>query len=320
MTKKKVISYILLFSFISVCIGIIIGKNFTIFYYKKEYSIGIYFGSNPFNMVSSDNVVNPVISYKNITDVNARFVADPFMVNEKNVWYMFFEVFNDDDNQGDIGLATSIDGIHWEYKKIVINEPFHLSYPYIFKMKGEYYLIPESARDYSIRLYKAIEFPYKWKLVGKLLKGNFKDTSVIFYNNMWYLFSDSSCNSDTLSLFYSKSLLGPWLEHPKSPIVLNNPHIARPGGRIKLINNNLYRFTQDDFPTYGRQVRVFKIKILSTIDYQEEEIPESPIIKASGGGWNADGMHNMDLHQIDEENWIACVDGLRKPIGFRISF
>ena len=322
MPKKKTTFIVVLFSFLFLLIGIIVGKyfGFPFFYNRTDISIGIYLGSNPFNMVSQDNITNPVISYKNVTDIKAEFVADPFMIKGKKVWYMFFEVLNADDNQGDIGLATSEDGIRWRYKKIVLNEPFHLSYPYVFAWRGEYYLIPESAHDYSIRLYKATDFPYRWKFIGKLLKGIYKDPSVIFYNNKWYLFADSSFKNDLLRLYYSDNLLGPWLEHPKSPIVEKNPHIARPGGRIKLIDNKLYRFAQDDYPTYGHQIRTFEIKNLSTTEYQENEISESPIFKASGSGWNAHGMHHIDLHKFSEKSWIACVDGIRRPIGFRLKF
>ena len=59
-------------------------------------------------------------------------VADPFMVFENGTWYMFFEAMNDFESRGVIGLATSEDGLSWQYQKIILNESFHLSYPYVF--------------------------------------------------------------------------------------------------------------------------------------------------------------------------------------------
>lgn len=55
------------------------------------------------------------------------------MVCQDGRWYMFFEVMNQDSDRGEIGLALSDDGIHWEYSQIVLVEPFHLSYPHVFR-------------------------------------------------------------------------------------------------------------------------------------------------------------------------------------------
>ncbi|MDL1984792.1 MAG: hypothetical protein LWX54_11500 [Deltaproteobacteria bacterium] len=76
-----------------------------------------------------------------------------------------------------------------------------------------------------------------------------------------------------------------------------------------MLNGRIIRYTQDDFPTYGNQIRVFEITKLTAADYEEEEMNESPILKKSGTGWNGFGMHHIDPHKINEENWIAVVDG-----------
>ena len=62
---------------------------------------------------------------------------------------------------GDIGLAVSDDGINWSYKQIVLDEPFHMSYPYVFKWQEDFYMIPESQEANSVRLYRALDFPTK---------------------------------------------------------------------------------------------------------------------------------------------------------------
>ena len=46
------------------------------------------------------------------------------MVCQDGRWYLFFEVMNQDSDRGEIGLALSDDGIHWEYSRIVLVEPF----------------------------------------------------------------------------------------------------------------------------------------------------------------------------------------------------
>jgi hypothetical protein len=281
---------------------------------RYDWSIGIYTGDSPFNLNSPVNITNPVLTSQDVTDVTAQFVADPFMVYENGMWYMFFEVFNGQSNQGEIGLATSYDGYKWNYQQIVLRELFHLSYPYIFKWENSYYMIPECATTKSIRLYKAIEFPYRWSFVQELLKGNdFVDSSIFEFNNFWWLLTTSP-EGKNLHLYYSDDLLGNWQQHPQSPVVKNNRHIARPGGRVIVLNGQIFRYTQDVDGNYGNKVWAYEIVNLTTNNYAEKAVKEKPIIQASGSGWNQRGMHNIDPHQICQNQWVACVDGYKMAL------
>jgi hypothetical protein len=259
------------------------------------------------------NVKNPVLTWENVTDIPARFVADPFMIRANQFWYMFFEVMNRENGKGEIGLAVSDDALNWKYQQIVLAEPYHLSYPYVFEWQHEYYMIPESYMAGAVRLYKATLFPTKWSFAGTLLAGPYyADPSILRYQNKWWLFVDASLNiqHDTLRLFWTETLTGVWFEHPRSPIIFGNPHIARPAGRLTVFGDKLVRFAQDCYPTYGNQVYAFEITQLSTTEYQEQEMSKSPVIKASGAGWNESGMHQIDPHLTQGGRWIACVDGL----------
>ena len=123
-----------------------------------------------------------------------------------------------------------------------------------------------------------------------------------------------------LRLFYARNLTGPWIEHPKSPIVRCDCHKARPGGRVLLVHGRVIRFAQDDCQAYGRSVRAFEVLELTPENYLEREVPESPILEPSGSGWNADGMHNLDAHPLGNNTWIACVDGYRRSIVFGLKY
>jgi len=85
-----------------------------------------------------------VLTAGDIVDVRAAFVADPFMILRKGVWYLFFEVLRDYTRTGEIGLAVSEDLVRWLYQKIVLRESFHLSYPHVFEWEGSYYMVPET--------------------------------------------------------------------------------------------------------------------------------------------------------------------------------
>lgn len=276
------------------------------------WSIGIYSGPSPYRLSPASGARNPVLTRDDVTDVRALFVADPFMIRRHDSWYMFFEVYNYDTARGEIGLATSKDGLAWQYEHIVLREPFHLSYPYIFEVDGRYYMIPESHQAQSVRLYEARIFPTEWTLSKVLISGQrFSDNSIFRYGDRWWLFSEANpeMKHDTLRLYSSKDLRGPWQEHPTSPIIRNDAHTARPAGRVIVWNNLPIRFAQDCAPIYGTRIRAFEISELSTLTYQENPASRSPLLGPGYREWNVGGMHHIDLHPLNSSEWIAAVDG-----------
>jgi len=283
-----------------------------------EYSIGIYTGTSPFDLSPCGDIKNPVLTAQDVTDVDAEFVADPFMVREDGTWYMFFEVLNRQSGHGDIGLAVSEDGCRWEYKQIVLDEPFHLSYPGVFKWEGEYYMVPETRLAYAVRLYKAEEFPFKWRYVQDLVAGNYLDPTLFNDGQRWWMFAGERC--DVLHLFHADDLEGPWVRHPASPVVKLDGDIARPGGPVIRYDGRYYRYTQDCDPTYGNQVRAFEITILTPERYEERPVESNPIVQATGRGWNAEQMHHVDAHYVDGVGWIAVVDGYGTRLVYGLAY
>ena len=269
------------------------------------WSIAIYKGISPFDLQPAP----PVLTNADITDIPADFVADPFMLRRDHTWYLFFEVMHSETKLGEIGLATSHDALNWTYDRIVLKEPFHLSYPYVFEWQNEFYMLPETLNAGAVCLYKALDFPYNWIQVAELLKGKHADPSLLRFNDRWWLFTCSPpYQHDTLRLYFADELTGPWTEHPKSPLIQNDKCRARPAGRILKLGNRPFRFAQDCALRYGSSVRAFEITNLTKDNYTEVEL-RIPILKASGNGWNAKGMHHIDAHQQPDGHWLACVDG-----------
>lgn len=278
---------------------------------RKSWSIGIYVGESPFQFRQPPGLINPVLSREDICDVPASFVADPFMIRTGDGWHMFFEIKNWLSRKGEIGVARSKDGFEWRYQQVVLDEPFHLSYPYVFEWNNDYYMIPETLQPGHVRLYRAISFPTKWSYVGPLVDGAFADPSIFLYEGRWWLFVCATpYRHDTLRLYFADDLMGPWVEHEKSPLVEGNANIARPGGRVIIYEGKPIRYTQDCFPAYGTQVRAFEICELTPTSYSEQESANSPVLTPSGTtGWSGEGMHHVDPHLTPEGLWIASVDG-----------
>lgn len=273
----------------------------------EQWSIGIYEGTSPTNLKASPAVSNPVLTASNVNDIAADFVADPFLMRTEETWYMFFEVVNTRSKRGEIAYAQSQDGRDWHYGQVVLREPFHLSYPYVFQWQQEYYMIPESHAAAAVRLYKAVDFPVSWQPMATLLHGSYDDPTLFRHDDVWWLFASNW--HDKLRLFYADELLGPWVEHAQSPIQEDNMRHARPAGRIVKDGQYIYRFAQDCLPDYGMRVHAFEITKLTKTTYEERQIDGNPILEGSGSGWNKTRMHHMDAHKIGPNQWLAAVDG-----------
>ena len=280
----------------------------------QEFSIGIAIGDSPFALRLPDWLKNPVLTRRSVTDVPAVMVADPFMCRdeEEGCWYLFFEVVNHLNGRGEIGLAVSNDAMVWEYQRIVLAEPFHLSYPYVFRWEGTYYMIPERSRGGSVTLYRADKFPNQWVPIGNLLEGKrYVDSSILRYDDRWWLFTDAGVDlaHPVLRLYFADQLKGPWQEHPSSPIRKDDPHFTRPAGRVVVVGGMPIRFAQDVYPVYGASVSAFAITKLTATEYEERPASDRPILSAGSERWNLHGMHHVDAHQRPDGSWIACVDG-----------
>jgi len=108
---------------VSIALGKKCGDN------EGEWSIGFVYGKDPFSFTApgapsiyrNDSfpcIRNPVIDCNFVTDVDASFVADPFMFMPEGIygnWYGFFEVKNTDPKlrrkHGQIGAAVSEDQV-----------------------------------------------------------------------------------------------------------------------------------------------------------------------------------------------------------------
>lgn len=280
-------------------------------YYRKDiWSIGIFESRDLINIYENKAVKNPVLTKSDINDVKAKFLADPFIIKGKDSWYMLFEVYDEIKNKGVIGAASSVDGYNWSYDKVVLEEKFHLSYPYVFKYNSEYYMIPECGESNFIKIYKSSNFPYDWSLIGNIIEGTYWDPSIFRYEDKWWMLAASSeSNSYSLHLFYSENLAFGWESHPGNPLIKNSLGFARPGGRVVVCENKLIRYSQDCTDYYGRLVRAFEINKISTSEYEETykgvAIKDSQIKKS----WNKDGMHTICMEKLNNDKWIAAVDG-----------
>ena len=206
-----------------------------------------------------------------------HFLADPFVHRFKGEDYCFVEAFNYLEKKAQIDVYKLIED-KYEYLGIALKEDFHLSFPYIFEFKENVYMIPESAKNKDIRLYKAVNFPFDWELEEVLIDNiDAADSLVFHHNKKWWLFTnvDPLMKGDhnfQLDIYYSDSLLkGDWIPHKQNPVILE-PTFARNGG-ILFSEDNIYRVGQKFgfYKKYGLGFSIRKILHLDEESYIESE-------------------------------------------------
>jgi hypothetical protein len=273
---------------------------------SREWSIGLYRGTSPLDLEPAGP--NPVLRAADL-GIDATFVADPFLLRRHDRLFLFFEAWRRGSGQGDIAWAEQDARGVFRFSGIALDEPFHLSYPFVFEHGGEVYLIPESKARREVRLYVARPFPNRFALRRVLLSGKgYADSCLVAWHGRFYLFT--SPDNGTLELFYADTLEGPYRPHARSPVVSEDDCAARPGGRPIVWQGRIIRFAQCDRPVYGTSVRAFEVTELSPSGYAERPVGRDPLLAGSGAGWNAGGMHQL-APLVDARGVLAAVDGWR---------
>ena len=207
-----------------------------------------------------------------------RLWADPHTFRQNGSYYIFIEEKLYATRKGHISyIKLNEDGTSTKPQK-VLETPYHLSYPFIFKWNNILYMIPESSAINAIALYRCIQFPDKWKFVHYLMENVCAvDATLHFCNNKWWLFTNikthpGATNWDQLFLFYADTPLSrEWKSHVKNPII-SDAMRARPAGKILKLNGKLIRPSQDCSSRYGAGIRFNEIIKISPEEYLEREI------------------------------------------------
>lgn len=93
--------------------------------------------------------------------------ADPMPVSIGNKDFVFVEMYDKLRKKGFIGISETDEQGSLRKPQRVIEEEFHLSFPYVFKHNNAYFMIPECSESGQIRIYKMGADPYHWNIYLK---------------------------------------------------------------------------------------------------------------------------------------------------------
>lgn len=214
---------------------------------------------------------------KIIPNIKNHYFADPFVIEHRQKVYIFCEDYSIESRKGTIRLFEFLGNGFIDHGKI-LDEPFHLSFPYIFQYRSEHYMIPEATENGRLTLYKALAFPFGWVPHSVLpSKINGADPMIFEFQDKWWLFVNTNnyeCSDygSALSIYWSKTPLdGKWISHPSNPVI-GPSNTARNAGMD--FSESIYkRFAQiQEVGVYGAGLNVNEIEILNEVQYKERTV------------------------------------------------
>ena len=195
------------------------------------------------------------------------FVADPFLFHYKGSNWLFYETVGAD-WKGKIGCFREENG-SWIQQGIVLEQPWHMSYPQVFEEDGHVYMIPEQSASGTVCLYEAKDFPYKWEKCAVLIERPFADATLLRKDGHYYLACYEIPPHECAELWHAPTLFGPWERHPCWNHINQSPRLRRCGGAFLERDGQLYRMAQDCNGGYGKRLFSVPVKTITPTAYEE---------------------------------------------------
>lgn len=229
-------------------------------------------------------------SFRVLAGEAGSFFADPFPFPYRGKNFIFFEKYLYSKNRGCIVVVTVDRSGAVSEPQIVLEEPHHLSYPFVFEMDGQIWMIPESAAARNVSLYRAVEFPYRWTHVACLMEGieGYDATPLHHQGGIWFFICLrlwKSTSWDVLNLYRADSLTGSWTPHAAKPVLID-ARFSRPAGAFIQHGGHTLRPVQDCSQRYGGAVTFCRLDALG-----EQEFGQTPVGRIRTGAF---GCHTYN--------------------------
>ncbi len=216
--------------------------------------------------------------FKDILPPRDRMWADPFIIEKDGTFYLYIEEMIYAKGHGHISMMTMDRDGNWTNPVPIIEMPYHMSYPFVFEYENQWYMIPETAENRTVDLYKCTQFPDKWEKTSTLMSDIFAvDSTLLEHEGKWWMFttvkeSEHTNCLDELHIYYADSPLSTeWTPHPRNP-VSTDVRNARPAGAIFESGGSLYRPAQNGSNHYGYGMNINLIEVLDTENYKERTV------------------------------------------------
>lgn len=233
-------------------------------------------------------------SWRVVPDPGFRFYADPFPVVHASRTYLFVEDFDHRQQKGVISVIPFDGNGARGPAQPVLEESWHLSYPFVFEWDKQIWMIPESSANRTVTLYRADPFPTRWVRECVLLDDiEASDATLLIRGGRFWMFAATRDGagswSDTLSIFQASSLSGPWEAHRANPVLVDQA-AARPAGAMFEQKGVLWRPVQDCSQGYGTGIGLAAVTALDNNRFEQNV---KAVIRAPAD-WPGRRLHTLN--------------------------
>jgi len=121
-------------------------------------------------------------SFTRIDSPKDRFWADPFIITSEGRYFLFVEEFINKTKKGHISVLETNNKGEIISTKTIIDQPYHMAYPFIFEHDGTFYMIPDTSQNKTIEIYQCKAFPDKWELVKVLMNDVYAADTTLYFD------------------------------------------------------------------------------------------------------------------------------------------
>lgn len=229
-------------------------------------------------------------------------MADPFLCEAAGSQFLLFEEVATGQSRGRLGCVEVLKDGSCSEMKIILERPYHLSYPCVVPRNGDLFLLPESSEAGRVDIYRFSNFPWEVELVSSPIEGvALVDTTPVFIDDHWYFFTTTIEPFMETVLFSATRLEGPWSLHPCNP-VSTSVRNSRSAGQLFWRDGRLFRPTQDCSVRYGYAVAVTEVTKLTPSEFEERQVSYVP------PSWRPD---LLGTHTWNESSRFQVLDGKR---------
>ncbi|PWA04854.1 glucosamine inositolphosphorylceramide transferase family protein [Flavobacterium psychrotolerans] len=255
-----------------------------------------------------NNSEETLYRFQNLIPPKGTSWADPFPVFYDNELWLFAEEIIGKEPGKIVCFHYLNEEKRFSSPQTIIQEPFHMSYPFVFQHEKEWFMIPETGETGNVILYKATSFPYSWEVSKTLVSGKkLFDVTPFEHLGKWYCFASersraTTSPNDLLQLYILENgPLGAWKLHPSSPIKMD-VRGGRSAGSIFQKDGKTFRPAQLGAPKYGYALQIYEILYLDDLSYKEQ------LVETILPHWSKD---NLATHTYNQANGWQFIDSQR---------
>ncbi|MGN1444254.1 MAG: hypothetical protein ACI4XE_10455 [Acutalibacteraceae bacterium] len=257
-----------------------------------------------------DSVVNSGKEYTfDILKATKRFwYADPFLFEKNGDIFLFVEMYDNTKEKGVIGCSKYING-KFTTPSVVLEESFHLSYPFVFENDGEIFMMPETRRDHCVQIYKAVDFPNKWQKYRRIVEADDIVDSCV-YNGI--VFTSKITNPEQMETQLELYDLETGRAFCNNPVTRKS-QTERGAGSLFERKDKLIRPVQNcTGANYGKGIYFYEVTRLD-----EFGVTQDIISKVTPDNLNVIGLSPKGIHTYSCLNHVEVVDMKARRFNFK---